>query len=98
MRKFESHITFDRDDSAIIQQMLLTYNSAWQFSAIDGDPLMGKLPYAYLTAYDTNGADLLARAMDVQRVLAGKGVVALRIKVEEIVYDSRTGYNALSQG
>lgn len=92
-RKFESHITMPRDQSALATAHAELLGMT--FSAIDGDPVMGKQAYCYLTAYSDDGNFLLAKTSDAARVLAEGGVEVLRVKVEEILFDSKTKHNVL---
>lgn len=94
MAKFEAHVTCDRSQSLIVQKV--ADSIGWTFSAIDGDPIMGKQAYCYLTAYDTSGHALMVRMLnEVRPLLDRHGVEPLRFKIEEIVYDSKTGVNTL---
>lgn len=92
-RKFEAHITMRRDQSEIVKGFDGVLG--WSFSAIDGDPVMGKQAYCYLTAYGPIGTDLLVKVQTLSNVLRDNGVEVLREKVEEIVYDSKTGHDVL---
>ena len=94
-RKFEAHITCDRTDSDMVQQV--GEATGWSFSTIDGDPIMGKKPYAYLTHYSTDGHKLLEAGQMVVNILKAHKVISLRLKVEEIVFDSKTEWNVLTK-
>jgi hypothetical protein len=93
MPKFEAHITLPRESSVKVGKM--ADSTGWMFSAIDGDPLMGKRAYCYLTAYDTSGNDLLRRMRIVADALRFCGVEVLREKVEQILFDTKTNVNEL---
>lgn len=97
MRKFESHITLPRLSSATVQLVAQQEQDRciWLFSMIDGDAIMGNKPYCYLTSYHTDGQKLLAAAEAMAVALRAADVLVLRIKVEEIVYDSKTGHSLL---
>jgi hypothetical protein len=92
-RKFESHITMPRDQGDIAQRHADALGMT--YSAIDGDPVMGKQAYCYLTCYDTDAARLLGRVQAASYVLQRDGVQILREKVEEILYDTKTGHNVM---
>lgn len=90
-QKFECHLTFDKTHRAVVQ----TLRDDWKFSEIDGDALMGAKSFCYLTAYDTKAHRLLDRAKAVEQAAKQHGAEALRCKIEEIVYDTRTGINRI---
>lgn len=90
-RKFEAHITCPREDSGVVAERS---NEHWVFSAIDGDPVMGKRPYCYLTGYSTSAEELLGRMTAMAAMLRADGVEVLREKMEEIIYDTKTGHTA----
>lgn len=93
MRKFEAHITCPREWTPTVEKA--GFMSEWAFSAIDGDPVMGKQAYCYLTGYDTNAATLLERTNRLADFLRAAGVPVLREKVEEIIYDTKTGHDRM---
>ncbi len=92
-RKFEAHITMPREQRDLVERQASIMG--WSFSIIDGDPIMGQKPYCYLTAYHTDGQKLLAVMNEVSGVLSKGGVTILREKLEEILYDTKTGHNVL---
>lgn len=92
-RKFEAHITCPRAASAAVEARS---GEHWKFSAIDGDQVMGKQPYCYLTAYSTNSQELLGRVIAMGALLRADGIEVLREKVEEIIYDTKTGVDCLT--
>jgi hypothetical protein len=92
-RKFEAHITCPREASREVEVSL---TEGWVFSAIDGDPVMGKQAYCYLTAYDTDAQLLLERVTAKAAYLRLQGVEVLREKIEEIIYDTKTGVDCIA--
>jgi hypothetical protein len=91
--KFEAHITMDKVHGSRLKDGL----KGWQYSAIDDDPIMGQKPYCYLTAYDPDALNLKYRMDDVVDILETEmGILALRTKIERIIYDSKTGVDELS--
>lgn len=92
MRKFEAHITCPREASAVVEALA---GEHWKFSAIDGDPLLGKQPYCYLTAYDTSADALLGRVTAMAHQIRCRDVEVLREKIEEIIYDTKTGVDCI---
>lgn len=97
MAKFEAHLTFHISHAVAVKGFAdANPDSAIKYSAIDGDALMGDKPYCYLTSYDSDGDRLLRRCQAVSTVLEMiASVPTLRTKVEQIVYDSKTGVNEL---
>jgi len=95
MRKFEAHITCPRNEGTKVSWYGEIFG--WKFSAIDGDPVMGKQAYCYLTGFDTDGQRLLTRMQGVCEALRQARVEILREKVEEIIYDTKTGVDCLTQ-
>lgn len=93
--KFECHITCGINHATAVRAVGV--QTSWKYSAFDADPLMGARPFAYLTDYGRDAQELLARAQAVGRLLEDSGVPVLRIKVERIVFDSRTGVNELAE-
>ena len=94
MRKFEAHITCPRDYSERVEQAFS--DEQWKFSAIDGDPVMGKQAYCCLTAYDTDGNYLKQRVLRMGRLLRTAGIPVLREKIEEIIFDTKTEYDVVN--
>src|SRR5690349_6220490 len=94
--KFEAHITYNRADRATVEP--LGESMGWKGSAIDPDPIMGDKPYAYLTAYDPEPVRLLTRMNDVaSEMVAQLQVAPLRLKIERIVFDTKTGVDELTR-
>jgi hypothetical protein len=91
-RKFEAHITCPRDSAEIIEQLA---NPNWKFSCIDGDPMLGKQAYCYLTAYDTDAKNLKIRVTAMAQRIRAKDIQVLREKIEEIIYDTKTEYDII---
>lgn len=89
MPKFEAHITC-HIEHAVRVEMFGTL-MGWKFSRIDGDALMGAKPYCYLTCYSIQYEILRAEVDAASRNLAQMGVPVLREKIEQIVYDTKTG-------
>lgn len=92
-RKFECHITLPIASADTVE--VYAKNNNWSFSKIDGDALMEQKPYCYLTGYSQHGAILLAKCAHAKQELLSVGIQTLRIKIEEIVYDTKTGHNVM---
>lgn len=92
---FEAHITYRSKDRGLVEDC---HSPEWKFSAIDGDPVMGKEVFCYLTSYDESAESLLRRMVRERDRLAAMllsdrphGIMAVRMKIERIVYDTKTG-------
>ncbi len=96
MPKYECHITCSRIDSNKV--LKIAEETKWKFSAIDGDPIMGKEPYCYLTQYCSDPKDLYDSMKLVCRLLTSYDVKVLREKIEQIIYDTKTGVDELGGG
>lgn len=84
---YEAHITFHRDEAPQVQTMASF--SRWSFSAIDGDPVLGKGVWCYLTANDDHYDSLLkSLRVSVERAKQ-HGMHPLRGKIESIEFDER---------
>lgn len=97
MPKFEAHITLPLAARAEVERFA-EVTQQWKFSCIDGDALMESKPYCYLTGYDPDGEALLDRAYGAVAALADLGITQLRVKVERIVFDSKTHVDELKNG
>ncbi len=87
---YEAHITFERENAAKVEE--IGSSIGWKFSKIDGDPVLGQKVFCYLTRHAKDGAQLLLDAMEATTAV---GVTVIRVKVEHIVYDTKTGINVL---
>jgi hypothetical protein len=94
MAKFEAHITCPREQADAVRAIGAL--EGWTFSQIDGDPIMGAGVKCYLSAYSTHAVRLLAEMRDVERSLALAGLTVLRTKVEQILFDSKTGVDEIT--
>ena len=94
--RHEAHMTFALKDADFVSRLSKGF-PAWKFSKIHGCPLMGPdAKYAYLTGYSAEGGDVLLKEMnEMVEKLKVFEVVPLRLKVERIVFDSKTGVNEL---
>lgn len=96
-RKFEAHITMPREDQQIVKACTVSRGlGAWSFSVIDGDAIMGQNPYCYLTQYCVDQKEMYAQVKAAVAVLSDEGATVLREKIEEIIYDTKTGHDVLS--
>lgn len=91
---YEAHMTFDKQHHRIVEDHAPLFGMV--FSVISGCPLLGPGTYCYLTGYDKEHPELLVAKMDkASQVLNDCSVPTLRMKVEHIVYDTKTGVNEI---
>jgi hypothetical protein len=91
MNNFECHITLDRDEahnhlSTIIS---LAARHHAKNSEINGDPVLGKKPFFYLTFYDASYDGAKERLTYLSDALNDRGINVLREKIEFVIYDKR---------
>jgi hypothetical protein len=84
---YEAHITYEIEHREAVEKHR---SDKWKFSAIDGDPILGKKVFCYLTSYDSSATRLLER---MQEEVSRIGVKEVRQKIEKIVYDTKTSRN-----
>jgi hypothetical protein len=93
--RFEWHITVDkqyRKEAATVAE-----DTAWVFSEITGCPILGQGTYCYITGFSKDSAVAYLDMEFVVKEFNIRGVPVLRSKIENIVYDSKTGVNTLCQ-
>lgn len=84
--RYETHITFP---GARWRKTRRLAKDGWKFSRMKGDPVLGSKTFCYLTSYNDSYGEAI-RLAHIQASLASKiGVMPLRIKVEQEVYDER---------
>lgn len=93
---YEAHLTYAKKDRAVVQQIGDHPEFAWTFSEITGCPIMGQGTYCYLTGYDPDPNALKRRMEAVALALSALGAESLRMKIEHIVYDTKTGRDELA--
>lgn len=86
---FECHVTVPRQHAAEAEKVAKEVH--WKFSQIDGDPVLGKETFAYLTTHDTDYSRMMRRMSSLSDRLDGLGVEVLREKIELIMYDTKKG-------
>lgn len=91
---YEAHITFKLEHREKVETCC---PPGWKFSAIDGDPVLGKGVFCYLTSYDSSDSMLLSRMERVCQGFDYLGVKAVRQKIERIVYDTKTSRNEVTR-
>jgi hypothetical protein len=96
MAKYEAHLTADVAHAETVERIATSIGLGCKFSRIDGDAQMGAKPFCYVTAYDHDAETLRGKMRTVEIVLAELGVPTLRVKIERIVFDTKTGVDELA--
>lgn len=89
MSYYECHITM-RGDPKVIEPLVKA--TGWKFSAIDGDPVLGKGVLCYATSHFKGSRDVdevIILMDEVADALRYKGAEVIREKVELVVYDTK---------
>lgn len=84
---YECHITIPREHAARGEQIAKDLH--WKFSQIDGDPVLGKKTFAYLTTHDKDCVRIHMWMKDASRILTDMGIPVIREKIELIIYDTK---------
>lgn len=95
MPRYEAHITCDLKDAKAVEDLASAYSMDWVYSQIAGCPILGKGTYCYLTGYSPDQEQLHSRVQATASLLRRGGVEPLRLKIERIVFDTKTGVNEL---
>lgn len=95
MPRFEAHITCDKEHAKQAED--IAQKTGWFFSVIAGCPILGKGTYCYLTNYDSDERALLSSMYIVQADLHALGIMEKRMKIERIVFDTKTNHNELGR-
>lgn len=84
---YECHITVEREHGPVAEA--LAKEMHWKYSQIDGDPVLGKEVFAYLTTHDHDLLQMQRRMNYAVGALQEKGIAVVREKIELIVYDKK---------
>jgi len=95
MAKFEAHITCDKEHAKQVED--IATQTGWFFSVIAGCPILGQGTYCYLTNYDSDELELLKSMRNVQSKLHQLNITEKRMKIERIVFDTKTHHNELGR-
>jgi hypothetical protein len=87
--RFEWHITVPGASRS--EAMKLAEQTGWVFSEITGCPILGQGTYCYITGYHTEFNSALGTVRAIAESLRAREVKVLREKIENIVYDTKTG-------
>jgi hypothetical protein len=85
--KYEAHIT----SKVGYRPQLELYGRAmdWSYSQIWNDPKLGAEAFAYLTKHSDDALSLKNEMEQAAKYLGNIGIPILRLKIEQIVYDSK---------
>ena len=93
---YEIHLTYHREDGAKVDnaiRQLRNLSLIWKYSEIYGDPLLGKSPFAYLTAHSNNLNELRETVEDDAAAIENFCKVKyVRAKIEAILWDTKTNH------
>jgi len=84
---YECHITVPLAQGPVAEDHGKRHH--WKYSAIDGDPVLGKETFAYLTTHDSDLLRMQERMTMMSADLRAIGVEVIREKIELIVFDKR---------
>lgn len=84
---FECHITCNRADADAVKAV--AEYVGWKFSQIDGDPVLGKEVFCYLTTHDNHFITMNERMEKAAACLQAVNVHVVRKKIELIIYDTK---------
>lgn len=87
---YECHLTYE-EASPYTKESLKRYANecGWKFSAIDGDPVLGKGVKLYLTCHDKSVRSLFRKMREA--TTTGRLPRPIREKIERIVHDPLYG-------
>ena len=91
--RYEAHITADIKHAELVKAA--SNATGWKYSQIHGCPIMGDKTYCYLTHYSTNARLLKNQLEAIETLLKMGAVPVLRAKIEQILYDTKTGVNLI---
>lgn len=90
--KFECHITCNQADGEKASAVATEHH--WKTSEIARDPVLGAATFFYLTSHGASYQSIFRRMRTAVAALEAAGVSVVREKIEEIVYDTKTGIGA----
>ena len=95
---YECRITVPLRDAGKAEAVARKRSDYWATSQIDGDPVLGDAVHYYLTAHDHAFYSIFGRMKSLKAELVEAGVEVLRLKIEQIVYDSRRAAGSAAHG
>lgn len=88
---YECHITLNAEDADKATALLDKTDMKWKTSKIDGDPVLGKKIYFYLTTHAVDYSEIHQKMSRTAAVLYAGGLDVVRQKIEAIVFDTKVG-------
>lgn len=99
MSKYECHITVPMPSGGMLHEFEdIGEDHGWKTSYIQGDPLLGEKRYFYFTRFGTDLMDLANQMSALTNVLRNYDIQVLRQKIEEILFDTKTGHDKIFTG
>lgn len=94
MSRFECHITLHKPKHTAAARQLFEIAQKYNLktSWITGDPVTGPGKWFYLSGYSTSYDKLLEDMKAAADVIRNVGIVVVREKIEQIMYDTKTNY------
>ena len=94
MSRFECHITLLKPENTEKARKLFTISESnnMKTSWITGDPVLGAGKWFYVSGYSESYDELLQRMTKTAMHLREEGFEVVREKIEQIMYDTKTGY------
>ena len=92
---YECHITLRRADGSKAEEIAKLLH--WKYSQIDGDPVLGKEVFAYLTTHSNDMLTIHKRMTTAVDHLRSVGIEVVREKIELIVYDTKAKVRQLDR-
>ena len=94
MQYYECHITLEHEPQGHRTLQSVIEEMCWKFSAIDGDPVLGRGTKCYATKHYPARMDqevIKWKVQDAADELRQKGFQVVREKVELVLWDSKQG-------
>lgn len=86
---YECHITTSVQFSEVATKIAKA--EKWKTSEIARDPVLGDAVYFYLTKHSTSYIEIYKDMMYVKALLEANEAPVIRMKIELIMYDTKTG-------
>lgn len=87
--KFECHITTNTQHAEAATDIAKAMH--WKTSEIARDPVLGDATYFYLTSHGATYKHIKDRMDACASALTEAGAPVIRMKIEEIIYDTKLG-------
>jgi exosome complex RNA-binding protein Csl4 len=93
MSLYEVHITYDmsQDTETATKATAVAQELHWKTSEIARDPVLGDATYFYLTTHGDDYGTVMSRMLKASESLKSRGVSVVRLKIEQILFDTKVG-------